>query len=52
MWRASALSALGLGAAALLAAQTPAPAAAPNQDSANIVNAVRLGPAASGASSR
>ena len=44
MWRASALSALALGAATLLAAQTPAPAAAPNQDSANIVNAVRLGP--------
>jgi cytochrome c-type biogenesis protein CcmH/NrfF len=44
MWRASALSALALGTAAVLAAQTPAPAAAPNQDSANIVNAVRLGP--------
>jgi cytochrome c-type biogenesis protein CcmH/NrfF len=44
MWRASALSALALSTAAVLAAQTPAPAAAPNQDSANIVNAVRLGP--------
>ena len=50
MWRASASSLLALGAAASLAAQTPArqaprtPAAAPNQDSAAIINAVRMGP--------
>lgn len=43
MWRASASSLLALCAAASLAAQQPG-AAAENQDSANIINAVRLGP--------
>ncbi len=46
MWRASALSLLALCAAASLAAQAPGAgqAATPNQDSAAIANAVRMGP--------